>query len=157
MVYYDKFVRHIDAIPVGGGSEGGRKGKPVAELNHQFEKGPVFDSGKNRGICLHMTGFFYFPETGVYTLTALSNDGIRISLDGKTVINDPTVHSDRYSNRAIVRIDRKGWYPIEVLYFQRKGTAALKLFWKKAASAEFEVVPAGAFGHLMQRPKEKTE
>jgi PA14 domain-containing protein len=154
VVYYDKFVRHINAIPKGGGAQGkGRAGKPIPYLNHQFNKGQVFDSGKNRGVCIHMTGLLNFSESGEYGFTALSNDGLRIHIDGETIIDDPAVHSDRFSNSAVVRVDESGWYSIEVLYFQRKGSAALKLFWKNPGSPTFEVVPADAFGHLARMPE----
>ena len=41
-----------------------------------------------------------------------------------------------------------GWYPLDILYFERKGTSTLQLFWlPPGASGDRVLVPAEAFGH----------
>ena len=125
-----------------------KKGKPITEINHQFEDGNVFDSGKSRGVAMQMRGFLNFPETGAYSMQAHSNDGIILYINDKLAISDPGVHSDQLSNIAEITIDQPGWYPLAIDYFQRKGTAALKLYWKTPGDAEFAIVPAKAYGHL---------
>ena len=80
-------------------------------------------------------------------MQALSNDGIFLYLDDQLVLSDPKHHSDRLSNLAFVTIDTPGWYPVTIEYFQRKGTAALKLFWKTPAGEEQVPLPAEAYAH----------
>ena len=147
--YLEFFERNLDSIP-GNGSSSFRKktGKPIFELNHQFGKEEIFDSGTNRGVAMRMLGYLVIKEEGLYQLQALSNDGVKVMLSGETVISDPEQHSDRLSNIGNVTIDKAGHYPLQVEYFQRKGTAALKLFWKTPGSENFVPIPANAYVHL---------
>lgn len=125
-----------------------KEGKPIMELDHQFGERKVFDSGKSRGVAMQMRGFINFPEAGAYSMQALSNDGIILKISDQLAISDPGVHSDQLSNIAEITIDTPGWYPLSIDYFQRKGTAALKLYWKTPRDAEFTIIPAEAYGHL---------
>jgi len=38
-----------------------------------------------------------------------------------------------------------GWYSVSITYFQRKGTAALKLYRQLPAASEFTLVPADVY------------
>jgi hypothetical protein len=150
VVYYTEFFeRHLDQIPRNGSSSFIKKtGPPVFELNHQFGKEEVFKTGTNRGVAMRMQGYLVVKDTGAFEFQALSNDGVIVRLAGKTVISDPEQHSDRLSNIGHVSIDNAGHYPLVVEYFQRKGTAALKLFWKTPGSDKFVPIPAHAYVHL---------
>lgn len=150
VVYYTEFFeRHLDQIPRNGSSSFIKKtGPPVFELNHQFGKDEVFKTGTNRGVAIRMQGYLVVKDTGAFEFQALSNDGVIVRLGGKTVISDPEQHSDRLSNIGHVTIDNAGHYPLVVEYFQRKGTAALKLFWKTPGSDKFVPIPAHAYVHL---------
>ncbi len=123
-------------------------GPPITHLNHQFEKGNVFASGTNRGVAIQMEGFLYFPATGTYSLQALSNDGVILYLEDQLTISDPKQHGDRLSDIANVEIKKTGWIPIKIAYFQRKGTAALTLFWITPRTKKFTPVPAKSYGHI---------
>lgn len=150
VVYYLEFYeRHLDQIPQNGSASFIRKtGKPIFELNHQFGKDEVFNTGTNRGVAMRMQGYLVIKEKGLYQFQALSNDGVNVTIGGKMVIADPEQHSDRLSNIGHVTFDKKGHYPLLVEYFQRKGTAALKLFWKTPGSEKFIPIPSTAYVHL---------
>ena len=150
VVYFLKFFeRHLDLLPEEGSSRyGSFQGEPILELNHQFGKDKVFDSGSNRGVGMRMSGLLYFKETGVYDFQALSNDGISMFIANVLTLNDPEQHSDRLSNIAHVSVDKSGWYPVMIGYFQRKGTATIKLFWKTPGSSSLVPVPAEVYAHL---------
>ena len=148
VVYLSKKVRHIDDMP---GSKwmarNGRPGKPIQVIGHQFGNGDVFDSGKNQGICVQMQGYLNFNETGVYRIKANSNDGIRVFLDNKMILNDPDVHADRFTPDAEIEIKQPGHYAVLVRYFQRKGKATLEMFWKTPESQTYNIIPAMAYSH----------
>ena len=150
VVYYlEFFERNLDAIPRDTSHSYPKKtGSPVFELNHQFGKEEVFNTGTNRGVAMRMQGYLVIKDEGPYEFQALSNDGVKVYLGGKTVISDPEQHSDRLSNVGHVTIAKSGHYPLMVEYFQRKGTAALKLFWKKPGTDKFTPIPANAYVHL---------
>lgn len=143
--YLDFFKRHLKHLP--SESEPGTRGKPIMQINHQFDKKVVFGSGYNRGVGMRLTGFIHFDDTGVYEMQALSNDGMILYIDNKQVISDPEQHADRMSNIGYVTIDKEGWYTMKLEYFQRKGTAALKLFWQTPGDDKQVPVPAKAYAH----------
>jgi hypothetical protein len=126
------------------------KGEPVVQLNPQFGDGEVFGSGTSRGVAMSMKGYLLFPEQGRYQMQALSNDGVIVIIDDKLAISDPQQHSDQLSNLAHIEITAEGWVPVTVEYFQRKGTSALKLFWKMPGGEDFVPVPKENYGHIPQ-------
>jgi len=147
--YLEFFERSLNELPQGKThSFIVKKGEPITELNHQFGEDEVFSSGTNRGVAVRMKGYLMFSEKGEYQLQALSNDGVEVIIDSKVVISDPEQHSDRLSNIGFVTIDQPGYYATVIEYFQRKGTAAIKLLWKTPGSTDFVPVPANAYAHL---------
>jgi hypothetical protein len=148
VVYTGKKIRHIDEMPDREWMiDQGTHGEPIRMIAHQFGSGEVFGSGKRREICLQMQGYLSFEKTGSYVIKANSNDGIRVFLDNKMILNDPDVHSDRFTTEAKIEIQQPGPYPILVRYFQRKGMATLEMHWKTPGSDTFEFIPASAYSH----------
>lgn len=82
--------------------------------------------------------------------TWAKTDDPRRALGLVPVLEDPDVHGDRYSKIAKVTVERPGWYALYVLYFERKGTATLELYWKQPGdeAGAMAFVPAEAFAHL---------
>lgn len=148
LYYTEFFKRDLKHLPKGKHPDyPSFEGKPIPQLNHQFDRDTVFDSGTNRGVGIRMTGYIEFPDKGVYEMQALSNDGVILYIDKHLVLSDPKQHADRLSNLAFITIDTPGWYPVIVEYFQRKGTSALKLFWKVPGDTRQQPLPQAAYGH----------
>ncbi len=150
VLYFNGMFRNVREIPDGDMAmlEKGRPGSPILLINNQFGGDEVFDSGRNRGVGVQMKGYLFFSQKGLYEFQALSNDGIEVIVAGNSILIDPNVHSDRLSSITTLSVQETGWQPLMVKYFQRKGTAALTLFWKTPGNDEFEVVPARAYGYL---------
>lgn len=146
--YWDVFVRHVDELPREQSLlVQSRAGRPLPYLDHRFGTGEVFDSGTNRGVGLEITGFIRLDQAGRYHFQTLSNDGVRVYLDGRTLIDDPGQHSDQLSAVAERTVTQPAWYPLGLRYFQRKGTAALALYWQPPGAVGLQPVPPEAFGH----------
>jgi hypothetical protein len=149
VTYYDKKIRHLDELAKDKKlARKARSGKPVLFLDHRFGRGEVFDSGKKQAVVMRMSGFVHFVRSGRYAIRANSNDGIRIFVDGRMIVNDPDVHAARLTVPGIAVVEKPGWYPVLIQYFQRKGTAALSLFWQEPGSDRYVVIPAGVYAHL---------
>jgi len=149
--FYDYKHRHLNQLTKGNvPNKKGTPGKPIPYLNHHFGRNEVFDSGSNRLVAMRMQGLLHFPQTGTYTLLALSNDGLRIYLDDQLIIDDPAWHArgDQYTVGVVTEIKQAGWYPMMVEYNQRKGTAAIVFFWRRPGADDFEPVPAEAYAHI---------
>jgi hypothetical protein len=146
--YVFGMFRHINEFK----SKKFEPGPPLSHLDYRMGEGPVLTSKERDGVGALITGFIRFEKPGTYGFDVTSNDGVRVEIGGKLLYEDPTVHADDASDRIDVKIDQAGWYPIQVLYFERKGTATLVLRWVPAgadAMAKPVPVPAAAFA----RPK----
>lgn len=150
VTYYYGFNRHINEVAKRIESEDGEVGEPLAWLNYRSGSDLVLTSDKYDGVGAHIQGLIHFDEVGTYAFAIESNDGVRFSVSDEMLIEDPDVHADQWSNVATVDIKTAGWYPMEVLYFERKNTSTLRLVWKKPPadeSQEFSPVPEAAFAH----------
>ena len=148
VIYYTGLKRetkHLDQLPL---TSEGKPGKPITILNHQSGYGEVFDSGQNEWVGMKITGYIQFPEPGIYRFQAKTNDGFRLFLADRLIIEDPKYHADRYSDPGWVHVPEAGWYPLKILYFQGEMTSTLKLYWKKPGDDKRKIIPAEAYGHL---------
>lgn len=149
VVYIFQKYRNVDKIPVGKAAlRMGRRGEPVTILNHQSDKeGSVFDSGRSQGVAMVMDGFLNLEKAGTYRWQALANDGIRLFIDNTMIFEDPKVHPDRLTPAGTLEVAKGGHYPVQIIYFQRKGTASLKLYWQPPGAEQFSLVPAEVYWH----------
>ncbi|MBE7637396.1 hypothetical protein GUA87_11115 [Sneathiella sp. P13V-1] len=128
--------------------EKGKDGPPIPMLNYQVGTGDVLTSGANDLVGADITGFINFERTGNYTVMVHSNDGVRVTIGGKLVHEDPDVHADRFSDEITLEISEPGWYPVRILYFEKKNTSTLELYWDPPGPEEIDYVPATAFAHI---------
>ena len=148
VVYASCKIRHSGEMPSSKWmAEKGVPGEPIRIIAHKFGSGEVFGSGKNRTVCVQMQGYLNFKESGNYLIKANSNDGIRVFLDNKMILNDPDVHAERFTPAAEIEIKQTGRYLILVRYFQRKGSATLEMYWKTPGADRFDIIPAMAYSH----------
>lgn len=74
------------------------------------------------------TGTLIVPEDGEYTFVLDSDDGSRLTLDGKTVIDHDGIHGEGRPKRTVVRL-AKGRIPLRLDYFQGVFGKGLNLHW----------------------------
>lgn len=142
--YTQGFVRFVDDLER---LSGWKKGDPLAQIDYNTGSGNVLTSGYTQGVGARLKGFIKLDKTGDYQFAIQSNDGVRMKLDGKTIISDPAVHYDQFSPNVTVPVSTPGWYALDIEYFQRRGTATLELYWQPPGMDSFEFVPADAFAH----------
>ena len=126
-------------------------GAPLPHLDYRMGEGAVLTTKERDGVGALITGFIRFEKPGTYGFDVTSNDGVRVEIGGKLLYEDPSVHADDTSDRIDVKIDQPGWYPIQVLYYEKKRTATLVLRWVLPggdAKAKPVPVPAAAFARL---------
>lgn len=68
------------------------------------------------------------PKTGDYRIGMTSDDGMRVILNGKTILEDWTVHAPD-SRSTSVHLEEGQVYPLTIEYFQEEGGAECRLFW----------------------------
>ncbi len=148
--YYFSIFNLVDEITEVAKLEPGIVGRPaIPALDYKVGSGEVLTSGRTDGVGADIRGLINFPEAGRYTMALESNDGVRMELGGKNIFSDPGVHADRYSRPISIDIATPGWYPLSLLYFEKRNTATLQLFWTKPGEeGGLKTVPADAFAHL---------
>jgi hypothetical protein len=149
-VYFNDKFRHIDEMPKTetGIAKYGLPGPPILILDHKFGKGNVFESGRSQEVGVLMNGLLHLDKPGKYFFQAMSNDGFQLFIDGNLIVSDPGVHGDRLSESGQFEVVKGGMFPVEIKYFQRKGTATLSLYWQPPGTTSFATVPAGAYLHI---------
>jgi hypothetical protein len=74
---------------------------------------------------LDFNGFLKVAENGVYSLSTESDDGSRLFVDGKLVVDNDGLHSSK-EVKGVVAL-AAGAHPIRVQYFQKGGGRDLKV------------------------------
>ena len=88
------------------------------------------------------TGQLVAPTTGTYSLATVSDDGARLWLDGKPIIDDWNVHGAT-KNRADIELQAGHAYALVLEYFQGESGAACQLLWTPPGADE-SLIPASA-------------
>ena len=85
-------------------------------------------------------GFIYIPIDGTYRFRTRSDDGVRLKIDGQTVINNWTLHAPRYDYGAVTL--QSGWKPIRLQMYEWGGGTALQLTWfPQNATGNYDWIP----------------
>jgi len=109
--------------------------------------GPTFPGTKlDNHFAIRWTGKIKIPKDGVYTFFLESDDGSRLLIDGKTVVDNGGLH-DMQEQEANVEL-KAGERDIVIDYFENEndGGAGCVLSWKTKGQVK-EVVPASALFH----------
>lgn len=104
-------------------------GAPLTHLTWSTGAGKVLTSDRTDGVQAHIFGFIRFPSAGTYVFEVNSNDGVRLEIGGKRIWEDGDVHPDRLSPPIPVQVPAPGLYPIKILYFEKRNTSTLEVFW----------------------------
>ena len=146
--YMYKFIRNVDEIAEWAKSLPCTPGAPLAMLDFYGGAGIVLTSEKDDGVMARITGLIHLDKVGAYKFAFESNDGVRLNIDGKKIVEDPGVHDDQFSDLGTMEVAKPGWYPLSVDFFERKSTWTLRLLWRlPGADGELAPVPAAALAH----------
>jgi cytochrome c len=88
---------------------------------------------------VHITGFLHAPTAGEYTFRLTSDDGSKLRINGRVVIDHDGLHGavPMLGNVTLAA----GEHPIEIEYFENTVDEMLKLEWRPPGASQFEVVP----------------
>lgn len=123
-------------------------GTALPMLNYNVGPGSVLTTKATDLVGAFIDGFIKFDKPGTFLLAVQHNDGVRLSIGGQEIYDYPIVTPDIFSPNLEVRIDEPGWYPISLIYFEKRNTSTLELYWQPPGADEFEFVPAEAFAHV---------
>lgn len=87
-------------------------------------------------------GDLIIEKAGPYTLRLVSDDGAYLSVNGQRVISNWGFHGPEPVDATLDLT--AGTHPLEILFFQGTGGAALSLQWFNNDSGQFELIPNSA-------------
>ncbi|MFT5049539.1 MAG: hypothetical protein ACI8QZ_000932 [Chlamydiales bacterium] len=73
------------------------------------------------------TGYVFVDESGPWTFSTLSNDGVRMWVDGVQIIDNWNNHPDTVDD-GLLTLDQ-GWYPLQLEHYQAGGGVVIQLFF----------------------------
>ena len=91
------------------------------------------------------TGNIIPTYSEAYTFTTMSDDGVRLVVNGKTLINDWTDHPVTTDTGSINLVAGQA-YSIELDYYQGKGGSELHLLWSSPSTPQEVIEPATPIG-----------
>lgn len=114
-----------------------------ADLNFDWATAAAVAGIDADSFSVRWTGKITPTATGDWTFHALANDGVRLIVDGKTIIDDLAATGTKERTSAKVVLAAGQAYDIKVEFFEGAGSASMKLFWSGPGTAK-EIVPSSA-------------
>jgi hexosaminidase len=105
-------------------------------------KVPAGAAGRPFG--LRYRGFISVPATGVYSFFLMSDDGSKLRIDGKTVVDNDGLHSPRESSGQIAL--QKGMHSLDLDFFEAGGGYTLRLQYSGPGGRPSDI-PKDSFHH----------
>lgn len=123
-------------------------GQPIAGLDHRdTEEGEnTLTSKRAMNVAARITGYVKLDEPGIHIIDFLTNDGLRATIGGQVVGEYDGRQSCDSTIQTEVEVPAPGWYPVDILYFQRLGTACLHMRMGPGGKRP-KWMPDAAFGH----------
>jgi hypothetical protein len=111
-----------------------------ASIDHTWASGEVA-GGLSDAVSARWTADLQAPFTETYELTTTSDDGVRLWLDGRQLINNWTNHGST-DNVATVGLVANQVYRLRMEWYDNTGPAIARLSWQSPSIAK-QIIPAG--------------
>jgi hypothetical protein len=95
---------------------------------------------KSDNYAVRWTGRVQAPVSGGYKFSTVSDDGIRVWVNGQLVINNWTDHSSTTNTSASINLSAGTRYSLKVEFYEHTGNAVAKLQWSYPGQAT-QIVP----------------
>lgn len=119
-------------------------GKPAKQV---VMPGFTLDAAtRSEDYVLAFSGCIDLPETGLWTFAVGSDDGARLYIDGRRLVDNDGLHDAAMKSGDPVEL-KGGRHAVLLTYFQASGGSALFVNWKGPGMAESVAIPAAALTH----------
>ena len=95
------------------------------------------------------TGVLVAPQTGNYLIGFTGEDGYRLWLDGKVLVEDWTPHRPATTETKQLHLEAGQAYPVKIEYFQLIRGSEARLIWSSLGKAENDAVEAARKADLV--------
>ena len=104
------------------------------EVNNEWAASPTKEMPQD-AFSIRFTGKIKASETGQFEIATMSDDGLRLWIDNKLVIDNWTDHSPKMDT-VLQLFEKNKFYDIKLEYFENSGDATIKLLWKTPAALD---------------------
>ena len=87
------------------------------------------DPRLKQNVAVRWQGYVHFPEAGTYRLSTMSDDGIRLYVNGKKLYENWEPHGAQ-ADEANLTVEKAGWQHVRLDYYQGEGGAILSFGWE---------------------------
>lgn len=108
-------------------------------INFDWKRGAPDTKVHSDNFSAEWTGQILAPETGKYTFTTKSDDGIAVWVNGQKLINAWNNHSTQL-DKGTISLNAGQKYDIKVDYYEHGGDAVAQLYWSSPSIAQ-QVIP----------------
>lgn len=102
-------------------------------------RGPDAFGGMANQFYVELTGFLRVDTAGAVQFRLTSDDGSRLLIGDKVVVDNDGLHSETPMEGATLL--EAGEHPIRIEYFENGGDEVLRLEWKRPGEEEWQLVP----------------
>ena len=141
--YYD-LSEELSDFPVVAAGTKPAVSRVDATINIEDSEDAIPGTTLSEHFYVRWTGVVRVPKDGTYTFAINSDDGSRVFIDDKEVIDNGGVHAMEEKSGEVTL--KSGDHKIKVEFFENEGGAGCILMWS-AAGVEQAVVPATALFH----------
>jgi hypothetical protein len=85
------------------------------------------------------TGSIKPPTSGMYTFYTISDDGVRLWVNGQKIIDNWTIHAAT-ENSGTIQLAAGQMYSIKLEYYEKGGAATIKLSWSGPSQSK-DIIP----------------
>ena len=111
-----------------------------ANINFQWGSAAPADGLPTDKFSVRWSGQIEAPISGVYTFITRSDDGVRLWVNQKNLINNWSDHGSTYDQTIPINLIGGRKYDIQLEYYDSTGTATIQLFWSYSGQTE-QIVP----------------
>lgn len=124
------------------------RGQALSGLDYRdtTEGDRTLTSKRAEHVVASIKGYVRFDSPGVHNIDFLTNDGLRARIGGQVVGKFDGRQSCDTTIMSEVEVPSAGWYELDILYFQRLGTACLHMRMGPEGK-RVKWMPNKAFGH----------
>jgi hypothetical protein len=87
------------------------------------------------------TGWIQPIETGSYVFRTYSDEGVRLTVNRTTLINNWVSHTATYNTSATINLTAGQMVPIQLDYYEATGSATIVLQWKRPKTTTYSEIP----------------
>ncbi len=115
-------------------------------VNWQSTSAPWEPGAPHNYFAVRIVGTVRAHTNGEYRFRLGSDDGSRLYINDQIIVDNDGLHSMQYREGTVAL--EAGYHPLEILFFERTGSAGLHLEWRPPGQSSWATVPATAFADL---------